>query len=36
MSLYQLTIEPGTAYFDLHERGSLVTPTTTAPPTFTT
>ena len=26
MSLYQLTIEPGTAYFDLHERGSLVTP----------
>ena len=22
MSLYQLTIEPGTAYFDLHERGS--------------
>ncbi len=27
MSLYQLTIEPGTAYFDLHERGSLVTPT---------
>ena len=27
MSLYQLTIEPGTAYFDLHARGSLVTPT---------
>jgi len=27
MSLYQLTIEPGTAYFDLHERGKLVTPT---------
>ncbi len=27
MSLYQLTIEPGTAYFDLHERGRLVTPT---------
>ena len=26
MSLYQLTIEPGTAYFDLHARGSLVTP----------
>jgi oxygen-independent coproporphyrinogen-3 oxidase len=26
MSLYQLTIEPGTAYFDLHERGRLVTP----------
>jgi oxygen-independent coproporphyrinogen-3 oxidase len=26
MSLYQLTIEPGTAYFDLHERGKLVTP----------
>ena len=27
MSLYQLTIEPGTAYFDLHAKGSLVTPT---------
>jgi putative oxygen-independent coproporphyrinogen III oxidase len=27
MSLYQLTIEPGTAYFDLHARGSLATPT---------
>jgi oxygen-independent coproporphyrinogen-3 oxidase len=27
MSLYQLTIEPGTAYFDLHARGSLITPT---------
>ncbi len=27
MSLYQLTIEPGTAYFDLHERGRLLTPT---------
>jgi putative oxygen-independent coproporphyrinogen III oxidase len=27
MSLYQLTIEPGTAYFDLHELGRLVTPT---------
>jgi oxygen-independent coproporphyrinogen-3 oxidase len=27
MSLYQLTIEPGTAYFDFHERGRLVTPT---------
>jgi putative oxygen-independent coproporphyrinogen III oxidase len=26
MSLYQLTIEPGTAYFDLHERGRLVPP----------
>jgi putative oxygen-independent coproporphyrinogen III oxidase len=26
LSLYQLTIEPGTAYFDLHERGKLVTP----------
>ena len=26
MSLYQLTIEPGTAYFDLHARGALVTP----------
>ena len=26
MSLYQLTIEPGTAYFDLHARGSLVVP----------
>jgi putative oxygen-independent coproporphyrinogen III oxidase len=26
MSLYQLTIEPGTAYFDLHARGSLVIP----------
>jgi oxygen-independent coproporphyrinogen-3 oxidase len=25
MSLYQLTIEPGTAYFDLHENGRLVT-----------
>ncbi len=27
MSLYQLTIEPGTAYFDLHAKGSLITPT---------
>jgi putative oxygen-independent coproporphyrinogen III oxidase len=27
MSLYQLTIEPGTAYFDLHEHGKLITPT---------
>lgn len=27
MSLYQLTIEPGTAYFDLHAKGNLVTPT---------
>lgn len=27
MSLYQLTIEPGTAYFDLYNKGSLVTPT---------
>lgn len=27
MSLYQLTIEPGTAYFDLHERGRLMMPT---------
>lgn len=27
MSLYQLTIEPGTAYFDLHAKGALVTPT---------
>ncbi|MFN4142697.1 radical SAM family heme chaperone HemW [Aestuariivirga sp.] len=27
MSLYQLTIEPGTAYFDLQERGKLATPT---------
>ena len=26
MSLYQLTIEPGTAYFDLYERGRLITP----------
>ena len=26
MSLYQLTIEPGTAYFDLHEGGKLVIP----------
>ena len=26
MSLYQLTIEPGTAYFDLHAKGSLVMP----------
>jgi len=26
MSLYQLTIEPGTAYFDLYARGSLVVP----------
>ena len=26
MSLYQLTIEPGTAYFDLYERGRLATP----------
>ena len=26
MSLYQLTIEPGTAYFDLHAQGRLVTP----------
>lgn len=26
MSLYQLTIEPGTVYFDLHARGSLVVP----------
>ena len=26
MSLYQLTIEPGTAYFDLHARGSLIVP----------
>ena len=26
MSLYQLTIEPGTAYFDLHAKGSLVIP----------
>jgi oxygen-independent coproporphyrinogen-3 oxidase len=26
MSLYQLTIEPGTAYFDLYERGRLLTP----------
>ncbi|WP_290544916.1 radical SAM family heme chaperone HemW [Aestuariivirga sp.] len=26
MSLYQLTIEPGTAYFDLHEKGRLHTP----------
>jgi putative oxygen-independent coproporphyrinogen III oxidase len=26
MSLYQLTIEPGTAYFDLHAKGSLVVP----------
>ena len=26
MSLYQLTIEPGTAYFDLYERGRLHTP----------
>jgi oxygen-independent coproporphyrinogen-3 oxidase len=26
MSLYQLTIEPGTRYFDLAEKGALVTP----------
>ncbi len=26
MSLYQLTIEPGTAYFDLHAKGSLMVP----------
>jgi putative oxygen-independent coproporphyrinogen III oxidase len=26
MSLYQLTIEPGTAYFDLYARGALVVP----------
>ena len=26
MSLYQLTIEPGTAYFDLHAKGSLILP----------
>jgi oxygen-independent coproporphyrinogen-3 oxidase len=26
MSLYQLTIEEGTAYFDLHSRGALVVP----------
>ncbi|MBI2718472.1 MAG: coproporphyrinogen III oxidase [Rhizobiales bacterium] len=26
MSLYQLTIEPGTAYFDLHARGALHVP----------
>ncbi len=26
MSLYQLTIEPGTAYFDLHAKGTLVIP----------
>ena len=26
MSLYQLTIEPGTAYFDLHAKGALVVP----------
>ena len=26
MSLYQLTIEPGTAFFDLHERGRLAVP----------
>lgn len=26
MSLYQLTIEPGTAYFDLHAGGKLVVP----------
>jgi putative oxygen-independent coproporphyrinogen III oxidase len=26
MSLYQLTIEPGTVYFDLHAKGSLVIP----------
>jgi putative oxygen-independent coproporphyrinogen III oxidase len=26
MSLYQLTIEPGTAYFDLHAKGSLAVP----------
>ncbi len=26
MSLYQLTIEPGTRYFDLHEKGALVIP----------
>jgi oxygen-independent coproporphyrinogen-3 oxidase len=26
MSLYQLTIEPGTVYFDLHAKGALVVP----------
>lgn len=26
MSLYQLTIEPGTRYFDLHAKGALVVP----------
>ena len=26
MSLYQLTIEPGTAYFDLQAKGSLIVP----------
>lgn len=26
MSLYQLTIEPGTAYFDLHAKGALMVP----------
>ncbi|MFT3988777.1 radical SAM family heme chaperone HemW [Aestuariivirga sp.] len=26
MSLYQLTIEPGTAYFDLHAKGALAVP----------
>ena len=26
MSLYQLTIEPGTAYFDLHAKGALIVP----------
>ena len=26
MSLYQLTIEPGTVYFDLHAKGSLIVP----------
>ena len=26
MSLYQLTIEPGTVYFDLHAKGALIVP----------
>ncbi len=26
LSLYQLTIEPGTAYYTLHERGAILTP----------
>jgi len=26
MSLYQLTIEPGTVYFDLHAKGTLIVP----------